>query len=80
MLLSELLERLDAAVISGDPDATEITGVVYDSRKAEKGSLFVCVEGANSDGHDYLADVAAKGAAAVLVRRGHALPDPLPEQ
>ncbi|MBQ6384765.1 MAG: UDP-N-acetylmuramoyl-L-alanyl-D-glutamate--2,6-diaminopimelate ligase [Lachnospiraceae bacterium] len=78
MLLSELLERLDAAVISGDPDATEITGVVYDSRKAEKGSLFVCVEGANSDGHDYLADVAEKGAAAVLVRRGHALPDPLP--
>lgn len=35
----------------------------------EEGSVFVCISGAVSDGHKYAADVAAKGAAAVVVER-----------
>ena len=53
----ELVNALDEAVI---------TNVVIDSRKAGKGSLFVAIKGERSDGHDYINDVFAKGAACVL--------------
>ena len=46
----------------------EITSVVYDSRKAEPGSLFLCIKGAVSDGHSYAASVAEKGAAVLVVQ------------
>lgn len=44
----------------------EITGVSYDSRTTEKGNMFVAVRGYNSDGHNYIASAALKGAACVL--------------
>ena len=80
MKLSKLLERLEYSFRAGSEGAGEkdIVSVVYDSRKAEKGSLFVCIEGANSDGHSYIPDVAAKGVSAVMVRKGHELPE-IPE-
>ena len=41
---------------------TEITGIASDSRKVLPGSLFFCIVGANSDGHDYAAmAMASKG-------------------
>ena len=66
MRLDKLLERLDYKVLQGT-DQTEITTLINDSRKAEKGSVFVCISGAVSDGHSYAADVAAKGTAALVV-------------
>ncbi len=66
MRLDKLLERLDYKVLQGT-DQTEITTLINDSRKAEKGSVFVCISGAVSDGHSYAADVAAKGATALVV-------------
>jgi len=45
------------------------TGVSIDSRKIEPGQLFVALAGERFDGHDYLEQVAAKGAAAALVER-----------
>ena len=50
MRLDKLLERLDYEVVQGT-DQTEITTLINDSRKAEKGSVFVCISGAVSDGH-----------------------------
>jgi len=44
-------------------------GVGTDSRKAVAGQLFVALTGPRFDGHAYLADVAAQGAAAALVER-----------
>ena len=58
MRLDKLLERLDYEVVQGT-DQTEITTLINHSRKAEKGSVFVCISGAVSDGHSYAADVAA---------------------
>ncbi len=75
MKLSKLLERLDYKVLQGSTE-TEITDVVYDSRKAKDGALFVCIVGAVSDGHAYLPDVISKGVGAVLVENGH-LPEDL---
>ena len=62
------MERLDYEVLQGSVD-TDIVTLVNDSREAEKGSAFVCVRGAVSDGHNYAADAAAKGAAALVVER-----------
>ena len=68
MILKELLERLTYEVLQGT-DETEITTLTNDSRKVETGSVFVCISGAVVDGHDFIADVAAKGAVAVVVER-----------
>lgn len=42
-------------------------GVSIDSRNIVSGQLFIALAGPRFDGHDYLADVAAKGAVAALV-------------
>lgn len=47
----------------------EITQITNDSRKVVPGSLFFCIEGANSDGHDYAAGALEKGAAALIVQK-----------
>jgi len=54
--------------MQGDIDR-EITTLVYDSRKIDRGSVFVCISGAVSDGHVYAAAAAEKGAAAVIVEK-----------
>lgn len=71
MKLYELLE--DNAVTNiGD---TEINSVTDDTRKVEKGSLFVCVKGGSFDGHDAAAEMLEKGAAAVVCERDLGLGD-----
>jgi len=47
-------------------ESTEIRGVTHDSRKVKKGSLFVCLRGVKSDGHDFTADARKRGASAIL--------------
>ncbi len=68
MKLSDLLERLEYECVQGSVDL-EISGLAYDSRKAGKGSLFVCIPGAVRDGHEFGPEVAEKGAAALIVER-----------
>lgn len=45
----------------------EIENIVSDSRAVQPGDLFVAIRGEKNDGHDYVAEVLAKGAALVLV-------------
>ncbi len=47
----------------------EISMVAIDSRKIEKGGLFVAVKGERSDGHDYIGACFDAGAAAVISER-----------
>ena len=68
MRLTELLSRLDYECLQGSADR-EISQVVYDSRKITEGCLFICIRGVNFDGHDFAAEAAAKGAAALVVSR-----------
>ncbi len=51
---------------NGSERQTEIRGAVTDSRQIEEGFLFIPIKGAKVDGHDFIPDVTAKGAAAVL--------------
>ena len=53
MILEQLLEGLETAAVTGPDTAlqTDISDVVYDSRKAVEGTLFVCMVGAEAAGH-----------------------------
>ena len=68
MKLNKLLERLEYEVVQGSVE-TEVTTLANDSRKVESGSVFVCISGAVFDGHQYVSDVAKKGAAAIIAER-----------
>ena len=51
------------------------TTLVYDSRKVEKDSAFVCISGAVCDGHDFAQEVAKKGAAVLFVEKDVEVPE-----
>ena len=74
MLLSSIAADLRLPVTGGD---AEITSVEYDSRKVKEGSLFCCMKGLVSDGHNFAAQAVDKGAAALLVE--HLLPLDVPQ-
>ena len=66
MLLSELLDKIEYECIQGNSER-EINGVVYDSRKISEGCLFLCIKGANFDGHSFAAEAVEKGAKVLVV-------------
>ncbi|HOJ10802.1 MAG TPA: UDP-N-acetylmuramoyl-L-alanyl-D-glutamate--2,6-diaminopimelate ligase [Clostridiales bacterium] len=68
MKLHELIEGLNPNVISGDCDL-DIRDIVYDSRKAGKNSLFVCIDGSVVDGHAFIPEAIENGAGALLVEK-----------
>ncbi|MFI3237676.1 MAG: UDP-N-acetylmuramoyl-L-alanyl-D-glutamate--2,6-diaminopimelate ligase [Lachnospiraceae bacterium] len=72
--LNLLLEHLEYKVLQGSIDR-EISTLVNDSRKAIEGSLFFCIEGAKSDGHDYVSQVIEKGAKVLVVRKEVVAPE-----
>ncbi len=52
-------------LIAVDRDV-EITGIVTDSRKVQKGNLFLCLKGEKADGHCYAKEALNKGAVAIV--------------
>jgi UDP-N-acetylmuramoyl-L-alanyl-D-glutamate--2,6-diaminopimelate ligase len=60
MTLRELLD---------DGPDVEITGLAFDNRKVEPGTLFFCVPGFTRDGHDFAPDAVERGAVALVVCR-----------
>ena len=73
MILKDLLERLEYSCVQGDVD-TAISNLVYDSRKIEKDSVFVCICGAAFDGHEFAAQAAGQGATAIVVEKDVEVP------
>ena len=55
-------------VLNSDMESIAINKIQYDSRKIEKGDLFIAVKGFETDGHQYLQQVYEKGAAAAVVQ------------
>lgn len=53
----------------------EIKDIVYDSRRADEGVLFVCLSGLNVDGHDFAKSAYENGARVFLCEREVDLPD-----
>lgn len=67
------LERVLAAtggrLVAPAPGGLTLRSVSIDSRTLEPGALFVAIRGPRFDGHDFLAQALARGAAAALVDR-----------
>jgi UDP-N-acetylmuramoyl-L-alanyl-D-glutamate--2,6-diaminopimelate ligase len=64
----ELIAGADVSTTRGDVDV-EISSLAYDSRRVEAGTLFFCVPGEKSDGHDFAAAAVEAGAVALVVER-----------
>jgi len=70
-----LAEAAGGRLVAGDP-STIVSGISVDTRTLEPGALYIALEGGARDGHAFLADAAARGAAGVLVRETSAIEPP----
>lgn len=66
MKLSELIENISPIQVMGDTDV-DISSIEYNSKQVKDKTLFVCLKGFKSDGHNYIGDAFHKGASAFLV-------------
>jgi len=64
-LLKDILYKVSLKSVAGVTDL-EIVSIQFDSRKVEKGSLFVATKGTQSDGHAFIDKAIASGAVAIL--------------
>ncbi len=71
MRLGLLLADLPAEYRGCSPD-TEVAGLVVDSRRAAPTLAFLAIAGLTHDGHAFLEQAAAAGAAVLLLQRGKA--------
>ncbi len=78
MNVSEALKSIGCTLLLGDPEA-EVGEVVYDSRKAAPGAVFVCMKGTKTDSHDFIPQAVKAGVRVFVVERGlKELSGPLP--
>ena len=68
MQLKEILQGLEYTCLQGNTDM-QVSDLVYDSRNVVPGCVFVCLRGANVDGHRFVDDAVKKGAAAIVADR-----------
>jgi UDP-N-acetylmuramoyl-tripeptide--D-alanyl-D-alanine ligase len=67
--LGDLVEASGGRVVNGTPDlAVRYTGGAFDSRLVARGEVFFALRD-ERDGHDFVADAFARGAAAAVVER-----------
>jgi len=74
--LRDILYKVSLVSASGDMER-EIKSIAFDSRKVEKGSLFVAVKGTQADGHDYIGSAVKAGAEAIVCEK---LPDNITDE
>ena len=63
--LNNILAALEPVEITGNT-GVNIRQVVFDSRIAGRDDLFIAVKGVKLDGHDFIGEVIARGAAAIV--------------
>lgn len=63
--LTNILEGIKQISIIGDLDK-RISSITFDSRKVEKGSLYIAVPGVAVDGHQFIENAISKGAEVVV--------------
>lgn len=68
MRLDKILEGTKYEVVSGN-ELIEIGKIETDSRKIEKGDVFIALTGLGSDGHNYIEAAVKNGAAAVIAEK-----------
>lgn len=68
MKLKRLLDALWMYEFEGD-SAISIQSVEMDSRLVKQGSLFICIEGYTTDGHEYIEQAVENGAVAIVAQK-----------
>jgi UDP-N-acetylmuramoyl-tripeptide--D-alanyl-D-alanine ligase len=68
LCLKEIAEATGGVLLKGDPKGS-ISSVEIDSRRVQKGGLFIAIEGERQDGHRFVKEAAQKGGAAALVQQ-----------
>ena len=71
--LSSILQQTSFELTQGDL-AMEISSLTFDSRKAEKGSVFIAIVGTVSNGHDFVQAAYELGCRAFVVEKNVGLP------
>ncbi len=64
-----LLDDIDVLGTSGEPERTDVTGVEHDSRCVVPGTLFCCLAGGQTDGHDHVPEAVERGAVGIVAER-----------
>ena len=77
MRLAELLTVITPEKVTGPVDV-EINGLAYDSRQVRPGDLFCALRGSVADGHRFISQALAAGAAALLVEDAAGVPSGVP--
>jgi UDP-N-acetylmuramoyl-L-alanyl-D-glutamate--2,6-diaminopimelate ligase len=77
MNAATLTQQFPWTAVRGNLDR-EITGCASDSRQVEPGDLFLCFVGDRSDGHAFVAEALARGAAGIVAQREIELPAGVP--
>jgi UDP-N-acetylmuramoyl-tripeptide--D-alanyl-D-alanine ligase len=72
--VQDIVRATQGALVAGDL-GIPVTGVSIDSRSLAVGEAFFAIHGHRLDGHAFLGDAAARGAACLVV---HVLPDEMP--
>lgn len=67
--MEELLLGLEYKILKKGNQKLEYKNMEYDSRKIKEGDIFVALEGAVSDGHDYIKQAIENGAKGILVSK-----------
>ena len=79
MLLSELMKVIEYTEVinrSGiDPKSLDVVSLCSDSRKVLSDSIFVCISGSISDGHEYAQNAYSRNCRIFVAERAIALPD-----
>lgn len=65
MILSQILDKVKILEIVGKLE-TEISEIIFDSRKVIKNSLYIAIKGTLVDGHQYIPSAIEKGAKAIV--------------
>lgn len=68
MKLVHWLTGMDYRLVMGTA-SREVSEVVYDSRKADKDCVFVCMKGTKTDSHDFILDTVEKGTRVFIVEK-----------
>lgn len=71
MKLEQICGEIEYRLLKGTMEI-EVKDIIYDSRKIAKDTMFVCMVGAITDGHNYIKDAVEKGASAIVVEREEA--------
>lgn len=68
MNLNFIIKDLNFSSIHGNTDI-EVIDLIYDSRKVKNNSVFICLKGCSSDGHDFISNAVNAGAKVIVTNK-----------